>query len=338
MGLKAYIGFSLLLILVLGLAIFSIEAGDYELKVFDFSLTLPIVIWVLLPVVVLFVLSLFHLLFYGTLNYCKNKAFTKDESTIVDSVKAFLLQKDEKCKLKTQGYKNIFKILSQLKLDVKENTFTSTNEELNTTVSAIKDIKDGKYVNEKTLKLDSTSELAKQNLINKVNEQVDFALDILKKVDLYSEDVIKAAFFNVLENKAMTTVKKVYTNVKLDREMTYKLFLKDVENIEFGLTKEEIQKITKSLDYSKNEYLTLAKLYKNALTPDKVIELFETLSNEIEEANEAFLYVLCELEMIDKVREILSGYDNNELLAFRALIDLKEAGKQYSLDDLSYNN
>ncbi len=338
MGLKSYIGFSLLFILILGLAIFSMEAGDYELKVFDFSLNLPIVIWFLLPVVVLFVLSLLHLLFYSTVNYCKQKAFLKDELTIVTSVKNFLLQKDEKCKLKTSGYKNIFKILNQLKLDVKDNTFTSTNEELNQTVSLIKDIKAGKYVSEKNLKLDSNSELAKTNLINKINEQVDFSLDILKKVDVYSEDVIKIAFFNVLENKAMTTIKKVYTSVKLDREMAYKLFLKDVDNIEFGLTKEEILKITKSLNYSKNEYINLAKLYKAVLSPDKLIELFEFISNEIEEAVDANLYVLCELEMIDKVREILSGYDNNELVAFRALIDLKEAGKQYSLDEISYNN
>ena len=338
MGLKSYIGFSLLFILVLGITIFSMEAGYYEVNVFDITLNLPIVIWVLLPVGVLFVLSLLHLLFYTTLNYCKNKAFIKDETTIVTSIKNFLLQKDEKCKLKTHGYKNIFKILSQLKLDVKDNTFTSTNEELNQTVSLIKDIKSGKYVNEKTLKLDSNSELAKANLINKINEQIDFSLDVLKKVDLYSEDMVKIAFFNVLENKAMTTIKKVYTNVKLDREMAYKLFLKDIGSIEFGLSKDEILKITKSLNYSKNEYINLAKLYKDVLTPDKLIELFELLSNEVEEATEANLYILCELEMIDKVREILSGYDNNELVAFRALIDLKEAGKQYSLDDISYNN
>lgn len=338
MGLKAYIGFSLLFMLVLGIAIFSIEAGYYEIKFFDISLNLPIVVWVLLPMTVLFVLSLLHLLFYGTLNYYKNQSFIKDESTIIDSVKNLLLQKDEKCRLKTQGYKDVFKILSQLKLDVKDNTFTSKSDELNQTVSLIKDIKAGKYVNEKSLKLTSNSELAKENLINKIKEQADFALDILKKADQYSEDVIKTAFFSVLKEKAMTTIKKVYSNVTLDREMAFKLFLKDVDNIEFGLTKEEILKITKSLDYSKNEYITLAKLYKEVLSPDKLIELFETVSNECEEAIDAYLYILCELEMIDRVREILSTHDKNELVAFRALLVLKEAGKQYSLDNISYNN
>ncbi|QKF81152.1 hypothetical protein [Halarcobacter ebronensis] len=338
MGLKAYIGFSLLLIVVIGITAFGIEGGNYEVKFFDFSLNLPVVAWVLLPMIVLFVLSLLHLIFYGSVNYFKNRAYLKDEETILESLKTFLLQKEEKNRLSTNGFKTVFNILSQLKLDVKDNTFTSSSEELNKIVSNIKDIKAGKFVSEKEIKLDSNSELAKQNLINKINEQADYSLDILKKSEQYPEEVVKIAFFNVLENKAMTTIKKVYENVKLDKEMAYKLFLKDSENIEFGFTKDELLKIIKPLNYSKKEFITLAKLYKEVLSPDRIIELFETLSEENEEALDAYLYILCELEMIDSVRDILSGHDKNELVAFRALIDLKEAGKQYSLDNISYNN
>ena len=338
MGLKAYIGFTLLLMLIIGIVTFGIEAGDYEVKFFDFSLNLPVVAWVLLPMAILFILSLLHLLFYGSVNYFKNRAYLKDEETILDSFKSFLLQKDDKNRLSTHGFKTVFNILSQLKLDVKDTTFTSLDEELNKIVSNIKDIKAGKFVSEKEIKLDSNSELAQQNLKNKINEQADFSLDILKRAEQYSDEIVKLAFFSVLENKAMTTIKKVYENVKLDRQMAYKLFLKDVENIEFGLSKDEILKIVKALNYSKQEFLTLAKLYKEVLTPDKSIELFEALSEEYEEALDAYLYILCELEMIDKVRDILSGHEKVELLAFRALIDLKDAGKQYSLDSISYNN
>ncbi len=147
--------------------------------------------------------------------------------------------------------------------------------------------------------------------------------------------LLELHFFNVLENKTMTTVKKVYSNVILDREMALRLFVKDIENREFGLSKEEIIKITKTLNYSNEEYLTLAKLYKEALSPDKFLELFEAIFDQNEEATEAYFYVLCELEMIDKVRELLTGYNEDELIAFRALLDLKDAGKHYTLDDLS---
>ena len=335
MGLKKYIGFSLLFIIEVGLYIYSIESGEYRVTILDFSLLLPTVVWILVPLVVLFIFTVLHLIFYGSLNYCKNRGFAKDEVSIIETIKSILLQKQDKKKFKTSGYRNIAGILNQFNVDVKDSTFTSSNESLNQTVSQIKDIKAGKYVNEKGLKLDPTSELAKQNLINKMSEQPDFSLDILKKAPNYASDIVRIAFFNVLENKTMTTVKKVYSNVILDREMALKLFVKDIENREFGLTKEEIIKITKSLNYSSEEYLTLAKLYKEALSPDKFLELFEAIFDQNEEATEAYFYVLCELEMIDKVRELLTGYNEDELVAFRALLDLKDAGKHYTLDDLS---
>ena len=335
MGLKKYIGFSLLLIIIVGLYVYSVESGDYTVTVLEYSLMLPTVAWILAPIVLLFIFTVLHLMFYGSVNYCKNRGFVKDESTIIETLKNVLLQKNDKRKFKTAGYKNIASILNQFNIDVKDQAFTSTNEGLNQVVSQIKDIKAGKYVNEKSLKLDAGSTLAKQNLINKMNEQVDYSLDILKKATQFSDDIVRIAFFNVLENKTMTTIKKVYNNVILDREMAFKLFLKDIDNNEFGLSKEEILKITKSLNYSKEEYVTLAKLYKDALTPDKLLELFETISEDNDTATTAYFYVLCELEMIDKLRDILSGYNEDEMLAFRAILDLKEAGKHYSLDDIT---
>ncbi len=335
MGLKKYIGFSLLLIIVVGLYVYSVESGDYTVTVLDYSLMLPTVAWVLAPIVLLFIFTVLHLLFYGSVNYCKTRGFTKDETTIIETLKNVLLQKNDKRKFKTSGYKNVAGILNQFNIDVKDQAFTSTNEELNKVVSQIKDIKSGKFVSDKSLKLDQGSALAKQNLINKMNEQVDYSLDILKKATQYSNDVVRVAFFNVLENKTMTTIKKVYTNVILDREMAFKLFIKDIDNTEFGLSKEEILKITKSLNYSKEEYVTLAKLYKDALTPDKLLELFETISEEDDAATTAYFYVLCELEMIDKLKDILTGYNEDEMLVFRAILDLKDAGKHYSLCDIT---
>jgi hypothetical protein len=40
--------------------------------------------------------------------------------------------------------------------------------------------------------------------------------------------------------------------------------------------------------------------------------------------------------MIDKVREIISVSADTEYTAFKALLDLKEAGKHYELEAISY--
>lgn len=338
MGLKKYIGFSLLLIIAVALYVYSVESGSYEITVLDYTMQLPTVLWIIIPVAALFFFTVLHLVFYGSLNFFKTRGFIKDEESIVETIKSLLLQKEDKRRFKTQGYKNIASILKQLDISVKEGTFTSSNEELNTIVASIKDIESGKHIADKSLKLNPDSALAKKNLINKINEQIDYAVDVLKKQDNFAEEVVKAAFNTVLENKSMTTVKKVYTNVKLTKDMALKLFLKDIDNSEFGLSKEEIQKITKSLDYTEQEFLTLAKLYKDALNPDKLLDLFETLSNDNEAAVGAYFYILLELEMIDKLKDLLSGYNDDEHKAIRAVLDLKDAGKHYSLEDITNIN
>lgn len=338
MGLKKYIGFSLLLIVAIGLYVYSMESGSYEITVLDNTIQLPTVLWIIIPVAALFVFTVLHLIFYGSINFFKTRNLIKDEEAIVETIKNILLEKDDKKRFKTTAFKNLASILKQLDFSVKDGTFTSKNEELNTAVAAIKDIESGKHISEKSLKLDPKSSLAQKNLINKINEQVDYAVDVLKKHENFADEVVKAAFFVVLENKSMTTVKKVYSNIKLTRDMALKLFLKDIDNSDFGLSKDEIQKITKKLEYTKDEYMTLAKLYKDSLNPDKLIELFETLSNDDEQAVGAYFYILLELEMIDKLKDLLSGYNDDEHKVIRALLDLKDAGKHYSFEDITNLN
>lgn len=335
MGLKKYIGFSLFLILAVTLYVYSVESGNYEITVLDNTIQLPTVLWILIPVAILFFFTVLHLIFYGTLNFFKARAYCNDEENIIETLKMLLLEKENKKRFKTKAYRNLSSILKQLDIHVKKDgTFTSSNEELNTIVASIKDIENGKFINEKSLKINSNSNLAQKNLINKINEQVDYAVDVLKKHENFSFEVVKVAFFVVLENKSMTTVKKVYSNINLTKDMALKLFLKDIDNTEFGLSKDEIVKIVKNLNYTQEEYMHLAKLYKEALNPDKLIELFESLSNENDEATGAYFYILLELEMIDKLKDLISGHSDNEYKAIRALLDLKEAGKHYSFDDL----
>lgn len=338
MGLKKYIVFSILLIVLVFGYVFSLEAGDYKVTVLDVALSLPVAIWVVLPLLVLFIGSVTHMMFYGFKSFLKYRAITTDEENVSKSIKAYLLQKTDKTSYKTKAFKDITNILSQLNFDVKDETFTSSNDEINKTISQIKDIKSGTYVQDKNLKLDTTSILAEANLLNKLNAEIDFCVEILKKPMNYSSNSIKVAFFNVLDQKSMTTVKKVYENITLDKEMAKKLFEKAAENPEFGLINEEVLKITKNLEYTKVDFIELAKLYKKAYQPDDLIALFESLSKELDNAVDAYFYILFEYEMIDKIREQLISYPENELITYRALLELKDAGKHYSLEDLCYRS
>jgi hypothetical protein len=336
MGFKKYFIFSIILIVAIFGYVYSLDLGEYTVSIFDFSHTLPIAAWLIVPIALLALATYVHILWYGMLKYFKQRAITKDYETIIKSIKSNLLEKNDVYKFKTAEFKSLFSIISQLKLDVQANRFSSVDEELNKIVAGIQDIKDGKFVSDKVIKLSETSKLANLNMLNKVNEQIDFAVDVLKKPENFSANVITQSFENVLAEKSMTTVKKLYKNIKLDKEMSKKLFEKDVENNEFGFTSEEILKIVKDLDYDKNDYLMLAKRYETILKPDQIIELFEKLSSEVEDAVPAYLHVLFEYEMIDKARDLLVNSKDDEYTAFKALLDLKEAGKYYNLEAISY--
>jgi len=57
MGLKRYIFGAIVLIGVVFGFVFSIEPGDYVVQIVDFVMVLPIAIWVVSPMVILFIMT-----------------------------------------------------------------------------------------------------------------------------------------------------------------------------------------------------------------------------------------------------------------------------------------
>jgi hypothetical protein len=336
MGFKKYFIFSVILIVAIFGFAYGLELGEYELSLFGYSLLLPVSVWLILPISLLAVASILHILWYGIIDYFRKRAMSKDYENLIKMIRLDLLEKNEEFNFKTTEFKNLSSIISQLKIDVKDNRFLSVDDELNRVVANIQDVQSGKYVAEKTFKVEDNSKLFELNVLNKVNEQIDFAVDVLKKSENYPLTIVEQAFNNVLKEKSMTTIKKLYKNVKLNKYMARKLFEKDAANNDFGFTHEEIIKIVKDLEYTKDDYLELAKNYETISKPDQVIALFEKLSTESEDAISGYLHVLFEFEMISKAREILANTKDSEYAPFKAVLDLKESGKHYNLETISY--
>ena len=221
MGFKKYFIFSIILIVAVFGYVYSLELGDYNVSFFGYSLSLPVSAWVIAPISVLALATYLHILWYSMLNYFKKRAVKKDHESMLKMIKSSLLDKNEICKFRTQDFKNLFSILSQLKIDVQENRFSCFDDELNKIVANIQDVKNGKYVSDKLFKVNETTNLANLNMLNKVNEQIDFAVDVLKKPESFSSNIILKSFEKVLEEKSMTTMKKLYKNIKLDKKMNH---------------------------------------------------------------------------------------------------------------------
>lgn len=337
MGLKKYVAFSLLLIIAVYIFVFSIQTASYTVNILDYSIDLPIAVWIILPAVILFLVTILHIVFYGFKNYLHASSIKKDEENIIEFFKDVLLENNSNKKFKQKALKELADILAQMKLSPKGDSFDSSNSDIKNIVSNIIKIESGEYVSDKSFKFNKNGQVAQQNLLNRVIGDVDYSIDILKKSKDFSSEVVKAAFTNVVKNKSMTTIKKLLDGLKLDKEMVLELMNKDSENSEFALEHDAIIKYTKDVEFNKEDYLTFAKLYKKSVQPDELIKMFETISNENELATDAYLVILFQYEMIDKAREVLTNYANEEYQPYRALLDLKDSGKYYTLENLCYN-
>jgi len=338
MGLKKYIIGSLLLAIIVFGYTFSIASGDFRVQVLDFTLLLPIALWVVLPMVLLLILTIIHILYYGLKNHFIIKAVTKDSQSLISLINKRLQNETASFKFQNPNIKEIGSIVEQLDIDVTNSNFSAEDKKMAQIVEQKLSIKSGKYISSKELKLDKENPLMIENTKNRIALDDNFALEIIKSPEKNSQEIVKFAFLKALETKSITSIKKVVDNLTFDNEMMIKLLKKDSEQKpEFAMTNDMILSLLKKVSLSATELTKIAKDYTKSMTPDQVIALFEKLSQEKDEYLTIYLYVLAEYEMIDEIRDVLVNSAADEYIPFKALVDLKDAGKlTYSLDSISY--
>lgn len=338
MGLKKYIFGSILLIIAIFAYTFSIEPGDYRIEVFGYVFILPIALWFVLPVAFLFLLTVLHISYYGLKNYFTLKSLNKDSEALLNLINNKLLNEPSKVTFQNETIKEIANVLQQLELDVTNQNFSCENDKIKKTVDQILSVRGGKYVSNKELKLPNGNPLMEQNIQNRIDQDENFALEILKKPSESSQEIIKKAFEKVVQNKSITTLKKLLDQITFDESMVMELLKKDAEqDPQFAMNNEQILSLLNKVTLTNHQLIAIANGYRGKMSPDQLIKLFEDLCSQKEEYISAYLYVLAEYEMVDKIRDILDNSSADEYLPFKALVDLKDSGKHiYSLDTISY--
>lgn len=334
MGLRNYIIATILLMVVVYGFVHSLEVGDYTITMFENSLTLPVSLWVIVPIFLLSIMTYLHIVVYYLIGKIKGRFLKQDIKSMFDLIKIKLIEEDKNISFKTKDFKELASILKNINFDLKSTTVNFSNEEINSALHTINDINNGAYIKE--LKSINGSKLSEKNIQNRVDSDTDFAIEVVKRADKYSYNLQKKALLKIIEDKSLTTVKKAYQDMKLDKELAYAILKKDIATDDFSLGYEEVIKILKELKLTKEDFINFAKLYEDSEKPDILILLFEKLSSENEDATDAYLYILNKFEMNDKIREFLVGSSEDEYVPFKALMDLKDAGKHYRLESICY--
>ena len=341
MGLKNYIFGSIIFIVIISGYLYTLLLGDYTLKLdipmikLVFEETLPIYIWITLPLVILFIASLLHMILASTKIFFAKRSRLSDIESIKEYIEFRVLNKKSEKKIKNVEFKQLALIINQIEITAGANEFDSDNKQLNASVQKIKKINNNEYVQIKSLKLDNNNDITKQNLLNRINHEDSFSLEVLSKSKLYDENIINLAFDKILKTQSTKKVKSLVTNIKLTSQMLVKLLLSNSkENAKLLLTNDEILEYIKTTKLTNKELITVAKNYKDSMQPEQLIKLFEDVVATDESLTQSYLYVLFEYQMVEKINEILVNSQKDEYTIFKALMDLKEAGKYYTLENL----
>ena len=332
MALKRYLVFAFLYVALISLYLFSFVSGEYTLiiKPLHFEMTFSIALWITLILIFIVFMSAFHMFFYSTKNFFQLRRIKSDSEVMLKAIKASLLQDTKKFKYRSEYFKIPGEILSSATLKI-TNNFFSTDEEFVKIANEIKEIQSGNYVDISHYKLPSDNPLSIQNDYNKLKTDARYAEKILKK-NLDKDSELAKESFKVYASYAslsdvlredMPVTKSVF-EILLGRYVN-----KDEQVV---LTKEKIGIFLDSISMDENDFLSMAKKLKKIMAPDELINTFEEFYEKYSESASAYIYILFELQMLDKVGEVLQNSSDDEFKKYRYLYELRESGKSFDID------
>ncbi len=86
------------------------------------------------------------------------------------------------------------------------------------------------------------------------------------------------------------------------------------------------------LDLDAKDLIKVSSTLSTTMIPEQRMKLFETLSEKREDAVEAYMFTLFDLEMLAPANELLENTQDDEYLNFKAYSALKECGKNFNIN------
>lgn len=330
---KTFLFYSIFYIGIVGIFAFVQNSQSYTLSVLDFSFTMPIAVWFILPLCVFTLLCTLHMMFSNMELYFKNRALDEDKHTYIESAKNALLGNVYHKNLKTDYYKipvEITKILSPtLKKDDKEY-LKIDDKDLRSIIADIEDIKNGKFIELKKFCFSKDNPLYIQNEINHINFDFNYAIELLKSKAKFDENLSKAIHKAVIEKASFEDIKKY--QMPDCKKCTLKLIDRYLNEPNFDISQDDFLNLLENKGFLKDEFILIARKLEVKMPPDQLIALFDKLKDIDYEALDGYFYTLYTFGMIDELQEQINKFEANKDNRFSILLYLKENGKNVPID------
>jgi len=330
MHIKRYTIASFLLIALTGWYISTfISTQTISINLFGIEIApLSVSIWTMIPLFVLYLASVIHMSFYSMVRSLEIRKYEKDYVDMNECISdAYLGKENRYHSFRTPRYKLLGSLFDNTRLFPTSMIDTNINsEKIATTLKLIEDIKAGKVVDLKKMALSQDNELVIQNERNKYKSGTKGAEDFLSNPTKYNNKLLHEIYADIVKSASLKTVEKY--KIFMDRDTLLVFFSRS----DLEISNEALIKLFDTLELNSNDYIRISQSVSSGITPEQRMKLFETLSDSNDDAMEAYLYTLYDLEMIEPADAILEISQADEYLNFKAYRALKECNKNFNIN------
>lgn len=335
MRLALYIFATFALMVIIAAFTYTVNPDHYTIELMGINFSFPVAVWIVLPMLLLLIFTLVHMFFYGLKNYFILKKWQKDANTLEDALYWSLVNEPKEQKYGIDEVGSSALLLGKASLNVSDNVEGLTPR-LARVVNIIQKIKNGEYVDFKEEKMSKVfnagNPILTQNRLNRLESDDKFIENVMKSTSEYSE-IVQAEALETFAHRENFVKAHKYAKV-----FDVKNFLIMLERItaedDLGLTPEILTDFVKALDLSCQDFIKIVSVTKKYFNPEENLTLFRSYQIENPKAQNAYLYLLFEYELLEQVAIYLNEQEENEFIKFRAFYHLKQENTKYKLEEI----
>jgi hypothetical protein len=332
MHLKRYTLATIFLIAGIGFYVYKVVSADtYALELLGVNVSLPIAVWVIIPMVILYLASFTHMLYYGIKEYLRKKRISRDIDKLADALYWGILKGPKKHHYTDKEIRKIGVVLDMGCDNIAKVDKKSCHVLVRDAIDIINAIKHGEFVDLKKMGLDKSNPYVIQNWLNFLKHEPERAEEILRRSESYDASVVHEAIRIFVETANEHQLEKYLQFIDLDILM-HLLDTMESREEKDRISLTMVEKLLRENQPADCDYLLIARKLSKLYTPHELLAFFEKLVAQDEKAFKAYIFTLIEFEMLDKANELLEETQRGEYLDFKAFLDLRRAGKHYPIN------
>ncbi|HHO42329.1 MAG TPA: hypothetical protein ENN12_03115 [Epsilonproteobacteria bacterium] len=333
-GLYLFASFSMMIIV--GILTYIVNPNHFSVSFLGINVTLAVALWVMLPLAILIFFSALHILFYGTKNFLKLRKWRKDMDELQENLYWSILQQPRESSYSLSEMQETANILGHSHIIVDDSELKITNAKLLQAVEITRDINNGKYVDLKDKKIKKAlsidNKLLVQNQINRLNQEPKFISTVLQDKQSYSESVVLRALELLATTSTFVEAEKYLPHLSMSHFDTMIMRVNNGEDL--GLTPSVAKRYIKALVFGCQDFVRLAACVLKQWRPEEALEFFNTLQQNDEKAESAYLYLLFAYEMMNDIRDFFDANPENEFKKYKMFYTLKQTQSGHKIEDL----